>query len=267
MKNDFLTKSEQIIFDEYLKNGFIISDVIELDSLELISDSIWKSAKSFIGEKSHDLNKIDFFNKLHTFLTVKELNEFRIKIIHEVNKNNYLRNAYYKIAREILNSVVGNEIAMQLRLNLSIQIPGDTSSLLPIHADTWSGDSPYEVVVWLPLVDCYKTKSMYILPQNKKDRINEIFDRKKNLTSDSIYKELLSDLVWLNVRYGQVLVFNQGLPHGNVVNEIDETRWSINCRFKAVYTPYMDKKIGEFFEPIIVRPATLIAGQYKFPKI
>ncbi len=47
---------------------------------------------------------------------------------------------------------------MQLRVNLSIQMPEDESSLLPVHADTWSGDSPYEVVVWLPLVDCYDTK-------------------------------------------------------------------------------------------------------------
>ena len=53
---------------------------------------------------------------------------------------------------------------MQQRVNLSIQMPGDTSSLLPVHADTWSGDSPYEVVAWLPLVHCYGTKAMYLLP-------------------------------------------------------------------------------------------------------
>ena len=54
---------------------------------------------------------------------------------------------------------------MQMRISLSIQLPNDDSSLLPVHADTWSGVSPYEVVVWLPMVDCYKTKSMYILQE------------------------------------------------------------------------------------------------------
>ena len=54
-------------------------------------------------------------------------------------------------------------MAMQNSINLSIQLPNDKSSLLAIHADTWSGDS-FEVAVWLPLVDVYKTKSMYILP-------------------------------------------------------------------------------------------------------
>ena len=45
---------------------------------------------------------------------------------------------------------------MQMRVNLSIQLPRDKSSLLPVHSDVWSGDSPFETVVWLPLVDCFK---------------------------------------------------------------------------------------------------------------
>ena len=61
---------------------------------------------------------------------------------------------------------------------------------------------------------------------------------------------------WLDVKYGEVLLFNQALPHGNRLNEEPETRWSMNCRFKGVFTPYSDKKIGEFFEPITLRAAS-----------
>ena len=43
--------------------------------------------------------------------------------------------------------ILGNELAMQIRINLSIQLPKDDSSLLPIHSDVWSGDSPFESVV------------------------------------------------------------------------------------------------------------------------
>ena len=68
---------------------------------------------------------------------------------------------------------------MQNKVNLSIQYPNDSSSLLETHADTWSGDSPYEVVVWLPLVDCYKTKSMYILPPEKLSLIDPFFKGKE----------------------------------------------------------------------------------------
>jgi len=57
------------------------------------------------------------------------------------------------------------------------------------------------------------------------------------------------------------------LPHGNIVNMENETRWTINCRFKGVFTPYGDKKVGEFFEPITLKPISKIAMNYKFPKI
>ena len=59
------------------------------------------------------------------------------------------------------------------------------------------------------------------------------------------------------------MLFNQSLPHGNMVNKLDETRWSMNCRFKNLFTPYEDKRIGEFFTPITMRPMTEIGINYK----
>ena len=55
------------------------------------------------------------------------------------------------------------------------------------------------------------------------------------------------------------------MPHGNVINKENETRWTMNCRFKSVFTPYKDKKIGEFYEPITLKPATKRGLNYKFP--
>jgi len=63
------------------------------------------------------------------------------------------------------------------------------------------------------------------------------------------------------------LIFNQIYPHGNVVNKENETRWSMNCRFKSLFSPYKDKKIGEFFEPITMRPVTKVAMSYKLPSV
>ena len=155
---------------------------------------------------------------------------------------------------------------MQSRINLSIQLPKDDSSLLPIHADTWSGVSPFETVIWLPLVDCYKTKSMYILPPKKNEILNKLFLDKKIKKSDDIFEKIKKDLIWLEVKYGQVLIFDQSLPHGNRINKETETRWTMNCRFKSIFTPYADKKIGEFYEPITLKAASKRGIAYKLPK-
>ena len=51
------------------------------------------------------------------------------------------------------------------------------------------------------------------------------------------------------------------------LNKEEETRWSLNCRFKGVFSPYSDKKIGEFFEPITLRKVSELAIDYNLPKI
>ena len=73
------------------------------------------------------------------------------------------------------------------------------------------------------------------------------------------------DLIWLKVNYGEILVFDQSLHHGNIVNREKETRWSMNIRFKGLFTPYGDKKIGEFFEPITLKPISKKGMNYKLP--
>ena len=144
-------------------------------------------------------------------------------------------------------------------------MPKDQSSLLPLHSDTWSGDSPFEVVLWLPMVNCYKTKSMFLLKQNKSEKFRKYFSNKKIKISSQLQKKFKKDLVFLNIKFGQFLLFNQNLPHGNVVNITKETRVSLNCRFKGLFTPYAQKKLGSFFSPLIVRPASKIGLNYKFP--
>jgi sporadic carbohydrate cluster 2OG-Fe(II) oxygenase len=156
---------------------------------------------------------------------------------------------------------------MQSRVNLSIQFPGDDSSLLATHADTWSGDSPFEVVVWLPLVDCYKTKSMYILPPEKNINLNKNFKGMSGKNSEDLFQSIESDVQWIDINYGEVMIFNQSLPHGNRINQENETRWSMNCRFKGLFSPYGDKKIGEFFEPITTKAASISGLNYQYPEL
>src|SRR5581483_5214546 len=162
-----------------------------------------------------------------------------------------------------LHEIVGNELVMQRNINLSIQIPNDDSSLLPVHCDTWSGDSPYEVVLWVPFVDCSGTKSMFFCDKEMSEKTN--IRQYKN--SAELYKAVEPNCTFMDCKYGEALIFTQNIMHGNVVNTTDETRWSLNCRFKGLFSPYADKKLGEFFEPIEIRPATKFGLEYEYPTL
>jgi sporadic carbohydrate cluster 2OG-Fe(II) oxygenase len=260
----FFSEEEKAMSDEFLHQGYVIRPAADTDALH------WMRRKftSLIGEvfgtefATQDGEALD---QIHRKLDANSLNDFRLKIIRGINADDHFRTMYFRVARSYLETLVGNELAMQMRINLSIQLPDDSSSLLPVHADTWSGDSPYEVVVWVPMVDCYGSKAMYLLPPDKAKGLCQNFVSRAGESSESLYQAIKHEVKWLVVRYGEVLIFDQALPHGNRVNTEAETRWSMNCRFKGVFTPYGDKKIGEFFEPITLRAASRLGLDYQLP--
>ncbi|MEM1182117.1 MAG: sporadic carbohydrate cluster 2OG-Fe(II) oxygenase [Acidobacteriota bacterium] len=193
------------------------------------------------------------------------INDLRLAVFRGLNAHDWLRPTVYRVARRALHALVGNELAMQRRVNLSIQMPGDGSSLLPLHADSWSGDSPYEIVLWIPLVDCRATQSMFLLPRPECERLLGPGVVAASGSVEAIFERVRDDVHFLDIPYGDLVLFDQNLPHGNRVNEEATTRWSLNCRFKGLFTPYADKKLGEFFEPITVRPMSRLGMAHRFP--
>ena len=259
--DNFFEKYELEAINEYKKNGYIIRDIEEKESLIWIKDFFNSKIKSYLSIDEIDLNFI------HEKISLKNLNDFRLKLINDMQSEKLFRYHYYKISKKFLDIIVGNELVMQKSINLSIQLPYDDSSLLPIHADVWSGDSPFEVVAWLPLVNCYASKSMYLLPPKHSEELINNFDEFSGKSSSEIFEKVKDKVEWLEIDFGKILIFDQSLPHGNITNIVNETRWSMNCRFKSIYSPYGDKKLGEFFQPITLKPASEIGMKYNLPNI
>ena len=234
--NSFFSNEENDLTEQFLKHGYIVQPAEDMDVLALFK--LWVSP--------HEPK-------------IERLNELKLKVMATLNEAKDARRFYYWLAKDLLHTLVGNELAMQKKFNLNVQVPNDEKNLLPIHADTWTGDSPFQVVLWVPLVDCYRTKAMWILPP----------DHAKNFrlagSSEEMFERIEPYVEYIPVKYGEVLVFNSTLPHGNRVNREDSTRWSLNCRFKSVFSPYGRKELGEHFEPITLRAASRIGLAYRHP--
>lgn len=261
----FLSKKEIELAEKFKSQGFVVFKTSNTVKLDYLRKKFLKITNKILNTNYIDPNF--FFNNFHKIIKKKDINDIRLKIISEINSISDLRKVYYEISKEFLHLIVGNELAMQIKINLSIQMPKDQTSTLDIHSDTWSGDSPFEVVVWIPMVDCYKTKTMYILPVKESLKVHKNFDKFSKKTSKDLFLSIKNRVKWINIKYGEILIFNQNLPHGNIVNNEKETRWSLNCRFKSIFSPYGDKKLGEFFQPITLKPATEIGFKYKYPLI
>jgi len=263
---NFLTSEELKISKEFKNSGFVIRNTANKDSLNWIQSKFVDLIKKEINLKNN-ISNLNILNNIHKKISKSNLNDFRLKIYNKINKEPDYKFHYFQIARPFVEALAGNELAMQKKINLSIQLPKDDSSLLAVHSDVWAGDSPFEIVVWLPLVNCFKTKTMYILPPNKNEKFNKKVSEIRYSDNEKVFQLIKKDVKWIKINFGEVLIFNQSLPHGNRVNNESETRWSLNCRFKNTFTPYGDKKIGEFFEPITLRTISELGLKYKLPKM
>ena len=155
----------------------------------------------------------------HQVIDSDRSNELRLFIMQRLNKDTTFHRKYYKASKEIIHSLCGNELAMQKRPGLSVNLPHNKSDILPIHADTWNGVSPFELNIWIPFVNCSGTMCLYIL--RRKNILRESTSAKGllRLSSDELFEELKEDLTWIQIKYGQILAFDQSLPHGYSLNE------------------------------------------------
>lgn len=260
----FFRRDEAEIAESFLAAGHIIRPAEDREALDRIQRFVADTAAARLGVDSPN-DPTAFLDTIHERVSVADLNDFRLAVFRAMNDEDWLRPAYFAVARSAIESVVGNELCMQRRVNLSIQLPRDDSSLLPVHADVWSGDSPYEIVLWIPMVDCRDTKSMYIAPPDYDARVQARFKEFEGRTAEDLWSDIEPHVSFLTVPYGHYLLFTQNIMHGNRVNVEPTTRWSMNCRFKSVMSPYADKRLGEFFEPITLRPATRLGLDYALP--
>lgn len=207
-----------------------------------------------------------FLDTIHERVPVSGLNAMRLSVLESLLADPAFRPAYLACGRRMVEAIVGNELAMQRSIGLSIQMPQDDSSLLPLHSDTWGSEcSPFEVVLWIPLVDCRRTKSMFVLPPENDRKWRARLGEFETQSIESLFKAVEPELTWIDINYGNVLLFTPTVMHGNRVNREATTRWSFNLRFKGLFTPYANKKLGDYFSPVEIKPASQVGLSFDMP--
>ena len=261
---DFRSGQELLLSDTYAKEGYVIEDA-DFEHLEYMKNAIETAFREFLSSRNKDYSTTTLLSA-HQAISNEESNDLRLYIMHKISKGTIFQRRYYNAAKKIIHQLCGNELAMQKRPGLSVNLPNNHNDVLPIHADTWNGVSPFELNIWIPFVDCFDSMCLYILKREKYNQRLLDSPGLLKLTTDELFNELRRDLTWIPIKYGKILAFDQSLPHGYSLNIEEHSHWSMNCRFKGLHTPYWDKKLGEYFMPITVKNCTRLGMNYKHPE-
>jgi sporadic carbohydrate cluster 2OG-Fe(II) oxygenase len=230
-------------FDYFEKTGFM---KINLDKKYLKDYSNLKKTikKSFVKNF-----KNNSFEKFHLNISFDEINEIRMRIIEKINKDKKIKEKIYLSAKKIINQMVGPDIIVQKNINLAIQMPEDESRAL-FHKDT-PLSSKHEVVVWLPLVDCKQSMCMTMIPKKYHNEADSLLKK----TNEKIYEDFSKKYgVTIPLKFGQALIFNTNNFHYIPINKTQKTRWSLNLRFKNLFTPYGERNLLDYYQIINSSP-------------
>jgi len=255
--NSFLSDTEREFEHKFLTQGFVIVPSESKPLLQQLFETILSETNHWLASQGNT-STLSSLRESHKLIEQSVINDVRLHLFAWLNSQPDIRVNYYRLASSILQTLVGNELAMQNKVNLSIQQPHDRTSVLEMHSDAWSGDSPFQVVLWVPLTESSSTNAMFLL---KPEKSMEAYRRTRagELNSMAAIQAVYqADFEPIEVNFGDILIFDSNCLHGNQLNTTQVSRWSLNCRFTSLLAPSItpERRMGSFYSPIIVRPAT-----------
>jgi|TARA_B110000211_G_C13955921_1_gene498297 sporadic carbohydrate cluster 2OG-Fe(II) oxygenase len=234
-----------------IKDGFEKRKLNKIEIINLIS--IKKNIELYLVKKLKVKNlKLE---NLHKIQINKNFNDLRLEIISQMNKIPNLQEKLFNIFKPNLIELFGKDIAGQKNINLAIQRPYDKDRA-PMHSDAPS-NSLYEVVIWLPLVDCKKTMNMFFFPLNQTQKTKNFLLNEK--TEDPEKFATKNGFLPKKVNFGEFIIFWTKVYHYVPVNSENQTRWSLNFRYKNLFSPYSQKGYLDYFEPVNYSEITNLA--------
>jgi sporadic carbohydrate cluster 2OG-Fe(II) oxygenase len=238
-------------------NGLIVYPIKDKKFLDILTSTLQESIKVL------DLAE------LHNSIERDQLNNLRILSFQKINSLVNWEYEFFKLIDDHIESLLGPDLLIQRKLNLSIQIPEDKTSILSIHSDTLSGQSPFEIVVWLPITAAFQSNAMFYFDVETSNLIREDM-----LLNEEMGLDFLRNKYWhkhkiLNINPGEIALFTSTIFHGNILNQTNKTRISINCRFKNLYSPETiqtpnERGVGMFYKLLKYSPLTKLALDYSF---
>lgn len=255
--DSFLSSDDEELSRAFLADGYIIRQSESPETLEELRNTILTDANKWLTQHGNESQLVDLQTS-HLSILSSAINDIRLYLFSQLNVSPQIRYQYFSLASQLLQRLVGNELAMQNKVNLSIQQPGDQTSVLELHSDVWSGDSPFQVVLWTPLTDTNGTNAMFLLSPTKSQEAYSRAREGELRSMADIHNAYQDQFQPIEVQFGDVLIFDSNCLHGNQLNTTASSRWSLNCRVANLLAPATtpERRLGSYYTPIMVRPAT-----------
>lgn len=199
-------------------------------------------AISVIQEIKPEITELE---TLHLQLTPEELSQIRKHFHKASTRKEFMKMVDDFMARYIPSRINDKRYLIQRYPTLRIVEPNQAkkSRRVAFHQGIWVGNGKGLRTVWMPFTKCYDTNSMQMLPLKISRKITkQCINNRWSL--EKFEDECMKHSFPINLNYGQAHLFTQEHMHGNVNNETDITRLSMDIRILIEGESYLRRLPG-----------------------
>ncbi len=217
--------------------GYSIEKIQNMDIFENLR-------KKFIRKMGFEYNKntVNDLRKKMAQLSKAEINKSMINLLSFDDASEYM----IKSCSNIVHELSGKEILIQRRAATIFNVPGKDERRQWPHYELMSGISPFTFVLWAPFHDLNDNGGVYYIKQENSYSIIQN-EEKQGLVNGPTILNMMSNQEPLKLKYGEVVVFNPFILHGNIEFESELARIACSVRFQNKNKPLMQKN-SDFFK-------------------
>ena len=185
---------------------------------------------------------IDFVRKAMAKMSKAEINRSMVDLLKFTNLSEMIINSCPKL----VESLCGKELFIQRRATIIMNVPGEGQAKQWPHYELMSGISPFTYVIWAPLHDLEDQSGTFYINQKESLEIMkklEIMQKEQaaGLVNGPTVLNMMQNQKPTPLKFGQAIIFNPFILHGNVTFNSKFARIASGVRFQSYNKPLLQK--------------------------
>ena len=212
--------------------GYAVCPIEDMQLFKKLRDSfVEKMNLSTESEKN-----INALRKAMVTMSQAEINRSRINLLTFTD----LSDMMIKSCPSLIETLCGKELFIQRRAHAIINVPGKQHSKQWTHYEMISGISPFTYVLWAPLHDLEDDGGAYLVDQKESIEVMKK-EQADGLINGPTVLNMMGNQKPARLKFGQAVVFNSFVLHGNIPFNSESARIACNVRFQSHNKPLLQK--------------------------
>ena len=215
------------------KKGYAVCEVEDLNLFKKLTDSFVENI-NISGINNKNIREV---RRSLAKMSKAEINKSMINFL-TFNKN--LSEMMINSFPNLIENLCGKELFIQRRAHTTINVPGDDQAKQVAHYEMISGISPFAYILWAPLHDLEDDGGAYHIELKKSIDLMKKGEA-DGLVSGPEVLNFMENKKPPRIKFGQAIIFNPFVIHGNIPFNSELARIACNVRFQSFKKPLLQK--------------------------